>query len=95
MDLTESVNRRWRVLRQTAQQAVDGLIWWGQVREDLRDVLCPFQKWRSISLPELVAMSERVRTWRYIQHRLNFWRSGLDRRGLGVLTSWERTLGMR
>ena len=66
LDLTESVNRRWRVLCRTAQQAVDGLIWWGQVREDLQDVLCPFQKWQSISLPELVAMSERVRTWRYI-----------------------------
>ena len=64
MDLTESVNRRWRALHQTAQQAEDGWIWWGQVREDLQGDLCPFQKWRSVSLPELVAMSERVRTWR-------------------------------
>ena len=61
VDLTESMNRRWRVLHQTAQQAVDGLIWWGQVKEDLQDDLCPFQMWRSISLPELVAMSEKVR----------------------------------
>ena len=64
VDLTKSVNRRWRVLCQTAQQAEDGWIWWGQVRKDLRDVLCPFQKWQSISLPEMVAMSKRVKVWR-------------------------------
>jgi hypothetical protein len=62
VDLAESVNSRWRVLRQIAQQVVDGRIWWGHLREDFQDDLCPLQKWLSISLPELVAMSERVRT---------------------------------
>ena len=32
--------------------------------EDLQDDLCPLQTWQSISLPELVAISERVRVWR-------------------------------
>ena len=64
VDLTKSVNRRWRVLCQTAQQAEDGRIWWGQVREDLQDDLCPFQIRWSMSLPEMVATSKRVKVWR-------------------------------
>ena len=44
MDLAESVNSRWRVLRQMVQQVVDGRIWWGHLSEDFRDDLCPLQK---------------------------------------------------
>ena len=80
-DLGNSMNSRCRVLCHMAQHCWDGRICMGHLRLEVQEERFPFQILMSISLPELVVMSDRVRTWRYSLHRLNFFSSGRVRSG--------------
>ena len=71
--MRNEVKSRCNVLLQMAQHCGDGRVCWGHLRLEVRRDLFPFQKWMSISVPELVAMSERVMTCKYSLLRLNFW----------------------
>ena len=55
----------------------------------------PFQELMSISLPELVVMLDRVRTWRYSLHRLNSLSSRRVRSGNKVSMRRSRTSVIR
>ena len=89
------MNSRCRVLLHMVQHCWDGRICLGHLRLEVRKERFPFQKLMSISLPELVVMSDRVMTWRKSRHKLNFLSSGGVRSGSVVSMRRSRTCVIR